>query len=838
MASLGSYSQTVEGVVTNVTCNGMSNGSIDLTITDGSGSYTFEWESSNGYTNSTEAEDIFDLEAGSYTVTVEDAAKGLNSINTVANFTVLEPSPIVISIDTQSDPLCNGDANGLINISVSGGTPGYGYTWSAMTNTSFSAYTEDINNLAADEYIVHLTDDNDCEMSSSPIVLNNPGLLEVQLDPTDVSCYGADNGSIDLTIISGGTAPFTYLWSNGATSEDISGLTVSDGGYGEYSVTITDVNACETENSSMINGPMEAYINIVVTNSTCGNSDGSARVETESQTPTALWSTGETEIEIYNLAAGIYSVEVSDEASTCSEIRYFIVEDNSSATITPTVINSSSLTSNDGQISLSISGGTAPHIALWDNAMVGNLNPNLYTGSYSATITDADGCISTTCVYVGSNLPLNASISGNNASTCSAANGSATVYPWGGISPYAYAWDDPNTQTTETASNLTAGIYHCVVTDVALNQITLTVAVGDDGAPNVYYLNEQTSDCGLSNGSIEVSVTGGTAPYSFLWSNGATDQNLSNIPAGSYSLLVTDNAFPTACHTAYNTSISSNIPATQSICMVTVDSATNHNLVIWENAQENGIDHYNIYRQSCDYNFRLIGSVDANAISVFEDTTSLPFVRSYAYKISAVNACGDESQLSTMHKTIHLGINLDETAGEAQLLWDDYMGFPNPIFNIYKKTVDLDWSLYQQVTGDNYSFTDYNYNDTTISYAILVEHPGGGCDAWNGNTRASGGPYYQSSSNLEDEGIVNHTNLTKINNQVSIYPNPTSKFLNIESKELIKSIRLFDISGRLLLENHSLSQNKYIIDSRKFRSGVYILEVESSELIQERIVIE
>jgi hypothetical protein len=345
-------------------------------------------------------------------------------------------------------------------------------------------------------------------------------------------------------------------------------------------------------------------------------------------------------------------------------------------------------------------------------------------------------------------------------------------------------------------------------------------------------------DCGQSNGFINVTTSGGTGTLSYLWSNGETTQDLANLPAGTYGLLVTDETMPAACHSSFKVTVGSSTPMVQPICMVTVDSATDHNLVVWENVQATGVDHYNVYRQGCDGGFSLIGSVGAGAITVFEDITSLPFVRSYGYKISAVDACGNESERSPMHKTIHLGINLDEEADTAQLIWDDYMGYPNPIFKIYKKTINLDWSLLFEVAGTQFSYTDLQFNDTTISYAIIVEKPGEPCDAWNGNNKASGGPYYHSSSNLEDEGIVNHTLVNEIEGEVSIYPNPTSNVLNIESLELISTIKLYDISGKLVNSYNSINMKKLRLNVDNYESGIYILEVQGVDLTRKRIVIE
>ena len=744
----------VTGNVTNCTCYGSSDGSIDLTITNGSGIYSFTWTGPNNFNATTQ--NINGLEAGDYEVEVIDnQARSLQSINTIVNFTVTQPSEIVVTPTTH-----------------------------------------------------------------------------------DESCYGANDASITLDV-TGGTPGYTYIWTNGMTSQNLTNISVDpEIMYSEFWVTVTDANACTSSSGATVNAAPEQTYNIVTINANCGNADGEAYVDGLQGNYEVTWVNGATGEHVYNLTAGIYSVEINNLDIGCSTTQEFYIEDNTTATFTPNVSDATSPTTNDGQIILNISGGTAPFGVVWDNGIIGNINPNLYAGNYSATITDANGCLNNLCVSVGNLQEMGGSVSTSNTSTCSGVDGSATANVWGGQTPYGFLWDDPNNQTTQTASNLSAGIYHCIVSDAIGHQLTLTTVIGDNGGPTVSWENEGQTECGQNNGFISVNVSGGTAPYNYLWTNGQTTQDISNLPVGEYGLLVTDNSFPAACHTSYTSSIYSNYPNIQPICMVTVDSTTDHNLVIWENQASSGIDHYNIYRDNCDNTFNLIGTVATDAISVFEDISSLPFVKSYAYKISAVDNCGNESQQSMAHKTIHLKIVLNEAAGSAQLLWDDYIGFANPIFKLYKKTTDQGWILLSDVVNTEMSYTDLNYNDTTISYAVQVVKPDGGCDAWNGVSHVTGGPYYQSSSNIEDEGIVNHTSVNAVNSEFSIYPNPSNGILNIKSSETIKSVKIMDITGKTVNSFINIEQNNLKINTRNIKPGVYIMEVDAGQLIREQIIIE
>jgi len=148
-----------------------------------------------------------------------------------------------------------------------------------------------------------------------------------------------------------------------------------------------------------------------------------------------------------------------------------------------------------------------------------------------------------------------------------------------------------------------------------------------------------------------------------------------------------------------------------------------------------------------------------------------------------------------------------------------------------------------ELANTHYSYVDPNFNENTISYAIVIEKPGGiseACDAWNGN-HASGGPYYQSSSNIEDEGIIDHTNIETVekNKQLSIYPNPANDILNIENTEIINSIKIFDISGKQIISYQNINQKKVKLNTNHLKAGVYILQIESSsDIKKQRIIIE
>src|SRR5206468_1059440 len=197
-------------------------GSIDLTVTGGTAPYSYLW--STGAIS----EDLSALVAGNYSVTVTDA-KGCTATQSV---TIGQPAAALAVSDTHVDVNCFGGSTGSIDLTVSGGTTPYSYLWN---NGSIS---QDLSALVAGDYSVTVTDAKGCTATQSVTIARPAAALAVGETHVDVSCFGGSTGSIDLTV-TGGTAPYSYLWSTGAISEDLSALAA-----GLYSVTVTDAKGC------------------------------------------------------------------------------------------------------------------------------------------------------------------------------------------------------------------------------------------------------------------------------------------------------------------------------------------------------------------------------------------------------------------------------------------------------------------------------------------------------------------------------------------------------------------------------------------------------------------
>uniref|UniRef100_UPI003A8DE63C T9SS type A sorting domain-containing protein n=1 Tax=Flavobacterium sp. TaxID=239 RepID=UPI003A8DE63C len=472
-------------VTTAVSCNGGSNGTVDLTVTGGTAPYTYVWS------NTATTEDMVGLTAGTYDVTVTDA----NGCTATASATVNEPTVLMASAVT-TNVSCNGGSNGTVDLTVTGGTAPYTYVWS---NT---ATTEDMTGLTAGSYNVTVTDANGCTTTASATV-TEPTILMASAVTTNVSCNGGSNGTADLTV-TGGTAPYTFAWSNTATTEDMVGLTA-----GTYDVTVTDANGCTATASATVTEPTALMASAVTTAVSCnGGSNGTVDLTVTGGTApyTYVWSNTAITEDMVGLTAGTYDVTVTD-ANGCTA--------TASATVTePTALMASALTTavscnggSNGTVDLTVTGGTAPYTYVWSNTATTEDLTGLAAGTYDVTVTDANGCTATASATVTEPTALAVTFTTDNVSCPGGNDGTATVTVTGGIAPYTYVWS--NNATTASITGVTDGTYNVTVTDSNGCVITDSVVVAttpDVTAPvaDVATLTDIVNYCGVMSDEIPV----------------------------------------------------------------------------------------------------------------------------------------------------------------------------------------------------------------------------------------------------------------------------------------------------------------------------------------------
>jgi hypothetical protein len=500
---------------TNVSCAGANDGEIDLTVTGGVAPYTYLWNTFQS------VQDISNLDGGQYFVLITDA----NGCTKTDSITIQEPTPLQLSISATAI-LCNG-ATGNVNLVATGGTPGYSYLWST------GATTQNITGIVAGAYAVTVTDANGCTATAS-VVVSQPAALVLNATPTNVGCNGGANGAVDITV-QGGVFPYSFAWSNSATTEDINGLSG-----GTYTVTVTDANACTITASFTITEPTAITSSIAGTNVTCnGAANGAANLSVSGGTSpyTYLWSTFQSVEDLSNVGGGLYYVIITD-ANGCEKRDSILITEPAAITISTIPSNVSCNSGNNGAIDITVNGGTPIITYLWSNGAVTQDVTGLTAGTYSVTITDANGCTATASATITQPAGLVLNATPTNVGCNGGANGAVDITVQGGVFPYSFAWS--NSATTEDINGLSGGTYTVTVTDANACTITASFTITEPTAITSSIAGTNVTCNGAANGAANLSVSGGTSPYTYLWSTFQSVEDLSNVGGGLYYVIITD----------------------------------------------------------------------------------------------------------------------------------------------------------------------------------------------------------------------------------------------------------------------------------------------------------
>lgn len=565
-------------------------------------------------------------------------------------------------------------------------------------------------------------------------------------------------------------------------------------------------------------------INVITTNSGCSQADGTASlIVTGGTSPyTYLWSTGSNASSLTGLAVGTYFVQVSDASGTTS-VKYFNISSSDGASIT---LNSSTNVScfggANGSIDVNVTGGIPPYEYDWSNGATTQDITNVSSGFYELMVTDNLGCASSIQVQIHQPNQIYVTTQTNN-STCGSSNGSASVLVSGGTQPYSYNWS--NGMNTSTISGLNAGSYKVTVTDNngCTKIVNSGIVVNSIGGPVIAMDSVKYTSCGGLDGAIYISVQSIFSSVNYLWSNGSTTQDLIGVPPGLYTVNAVDS---NGCVGTFSREITSIAPSVQEICIVTVDSATNRNKIMWEKAQLTGVDHYNIYREGSVMDFFYkIAEVPYDTMSIYVDMVANPNTRSWRYKISAVDLCGNESELSSPHKTLHLTIN-DGINQTVNLIWDSYEGFQYYTFDVWRFSSGAGWVQLDSLPANLWTYTDNPPSAEQLWYMVAV-NKSIGCYP-SSTDKSQTGPYSQSISNIDDYGIfvgINNHIVSKDN--ILIYPNPAKTKLNIQvgnEAGCSYSVKIWNSIGQMMYRCKDFISN-YQLDINGYKAGLYFVEV-------------
>lgn len=583
---------------TNVSCFGNCDGSTTAVGLGGTFPYTFVW--STGDVGAS----LNSLCAGTYTVTVSDA----NANTAVGSVSIIQPNLLGVTVSTE-DQICGIAPDGIATAVPTGGTAPYAFSWS-NNGSGFQ-----LNGLTEGPYTVTVTDFNGCTaVGGNTVFFQNEGIWLMAI-PTDILCFGDDNGSVYAGPMTG-TPPYVFDWGSGFPQTQV----LPNLPPGTYTVTVTDVNGCSNSASATVVEPPPLDVATNFTAAACGQ-PGSATVSPSGGTPgytilwntgdtlfttsgpagpvtavvtdangcaflidtdipgnntilsvttdklgdalclvggsasatatggsgnfTYLWSNNDTTAVASNLAAGMYTVTITDVPSGCTgTATVAIVQQPSTLTVTA-VANGPATCVAGGNASATASGGTLPYLFVWNGADTTASAVNLAVGPNIVVVTDASGCTATdTVAIVQSPLP-NVTANISTQVTC-AILGSATATATGGIPPYGYVWSNGN--LTATATNLTAATFTVTATDAGGCTATANVSLAAPPLPSVAITSVVNATC-TTNGSATATASGGTPPYTYFWDNGSVSATAVNLNPGQHIVTATDAGGCTATDT-------------------------------------------------------------------------------------------------------------------------------------------------------------------------------------------------------------------------------------------------------------------------------------------------
>lgn len=454
---------------TNVTCFGGTNGSATVSAGGGTGAYTYAWLPSGGSGATGTG-----MGAGTYTVTVTDA----NGCTRTTTATITQPTQVTATISSITNVLCSGSNNGSATVTPGGGTGAYTYAWLPSGGNGPTA-----SGLGPGTYTVTVTDANGCTRTTTANI-TQPGNLNINVTATtNPNCFGSTDGSVTVSA-SGGSGAYTYAWSPNTA---YNGSNATNLGAGGYTVTVTDANNCTASTSTTLTDPAQLNIGIATSgNITCyGSANGWANTSVSGGTGNLdyLWAPGNgTVANPTNMPPGNYTVTVTDQNNCSATASVNITE--------PTQLTASMTAQTDvtcygytnGSATVSGSGGTGAYTYGWSGN--GGSNPTasgLAANTYTATITDANGCTATATVTITQPALFTAQVSSPDPQICVGEGTSITATENGGVPGYSYTWSGglpPG--ANPTVSPVTTTTYTVTITDgnscTASNTITITVS--------------------------------------------------------------------------------------------------------------------------------------------------------------------------------------------------------------------------------------------------------------------------------------------------------------------------------------------------------------------------
>lgn len=504
-------------------CHNSANGAIALTVFGGTPEYSYLWS------NMAITRDISGLAGGTYTVTLTDG----NGCMLIETIPLPAPLPLQIVLDSTQNVSCNGGADGYLKVSATGGTSPYRFIWNDGSTAPVRS------NLSTGFYTVTVSDFRGCQ-AVRVIFVSQPQPLTLNLIAvTDPICVGDDSGALTVAA-SGGTAPYQYFWDSNATGPTITGL-----GVGEYRVVAVDAKSCQSDTLILELLPVSTLnLNVTKVSPTCvGRTDGSIALQALGTPPFQYtWNNNSHSANRNNIGVGTYTVSITD-GQGCEYDTAIVLTAPQVFGIEVSALSPSCFGALDGLIDvIMLQSGTPPISYLWSHGPTTQDVSGLAPGNYQVTVSDAQGCkYFSDTIPMAWPTPLVYNIEAIGEIEC---HGEADGFiEWGisgGTPPYTYTWFGLPTDA-EDVYDLASGSYRVLVQDQRGCPIDTVFTLAQPPALALQTAATLGDICDPdAMDALSANASGGTPPYTYLWSDGSMTPTIGNAAPGDYLLTVTD----------------------------------------------------------------------------------------------------------------------------------------------------------------------------------------------------------------------------------------------------------------------------------------------------------
>lgn len=676
--------------------------------------------------------------------------------------------PMIVATTTVTDVTCFGGNNGQIAVVASGGTAPYTYSWNTVPVQTGATAT----NLAPGTYVCTVTDNVGQTYSTIGTVTQPQAALSVTVAKTNTNC-GATDGALTATV-AGGTAPYSYVWSNGFTAGNVA----STLGVGTYSVVVTDARGCTVTSVPTTIGIIPANYGL----------DFSASPQTGAAPLASAFNNNTPNLSNYNFTWFYGDGSSANNNNTTSFYTY-----NFSGLYDVTLLAT--------------------------NIANGCKDTLVKTGYVFATGT---GCSHTATIDLAG--PVQA-CDGDSVLLVASTNAA---------SPYSFVWNINGITiggaTDDSIYVTSSGYYSVTILKNGCPKTSTATQVIFNLPPPTPQISAAGSIQTCIGGSV--TLTASTIPgVTYSWNSGQSTQSITTTTAGTFIVTVTNTV--SGCSNSSAALTVNNSTPYVPVCLVTVDTLSTHNIIVWEKPATAQIDSFYVYREVTTGVFQQIGAVSYDSLSEYHDYSANPNSTAYSYKIAALDTCGGVGALSDFHKTIHL-----QNLGSGNLQWTlyDIENASNPVtfYRVYRD--DLGTGSFLPITttipGGNTTYTDVNFNlYPNADYRVDVN--------WAFTCTPTRTTINTTRSNIKSSALIG-INESMFNQSFVVYPNPATN--NITLKSLLANERMslvvYNAIGQVVYSK-ALVVGSELISTENFPRGVYTMTIQTEKgLAYKRIVLQ